>query len=131
MKNLSLLFLGFSLVSCTTIHFRSKGSIPVSFEGNPSQTKLIEIAGDRNFSFWGIDPDHHTVFIDEVVREAGYDGISKVVLYEPKSPENNLISFLTLGLFLPRSYVVQGYVSGNGALPEELPDSAPASNPKK
>jgi hypothetical protein len=130
MKNLFFLVLGLSLVSCTTMHFRSGGTVPVSFDGNPSQTKLIEISGDRNFMFWGIDPDHHTVLIDEVVREAGYDGISKVVVYEPKSPENNLISFLTLGIFLPRSYVVQGYVSDK-TIPDELPDSAPVSNPKK
>jgi hypothetical protein len=129
MKNLFGLILCLSLVSCTTIHFRSNNSIPVTFEGNPSQKKLVFIEGDKAFYFWGVDPEHHEVFIDEEVRKAGYDGISKVVIYEPKSPQNNLISFLTLGLFLPRSYVISGYVS-DSTLPAELPDTAPKSNPK-
>jgi hypothetical protein len=79
--------------------------------------------------FVGRQVDTPFGFIDEEVRKAGYDGISKVVIYEPKSPQNNLISFLTLGLFLPRSYVISGYVS-DSTLPAELPDTAPKSNPK-
>ncbi len=129
MKILFLLSLAM-ISSCTTIHFRSKHSIPVTFEGNPKHQKEIWISGTRHFYFWGADPDHHNVFIDEEVRAAGYDGISKLVVYEPKNPQNNLISFLTLGLYLPRNYTITGFVSGN-QLPEELEDTASQSNKKK
>lgn len=118
-----------SAVSCTTIHFRSNNSIPVTFSGNPKHKKEVSIEGIRNFYFWGMDPEHHEVLIDEEVRQAGYDGISKVVIYEQKNPQNNLISFLTFGLYLPRAYTITGFTSGE-MLPEDLEDTAPPSDKK-
>ncbi len=129
MKILTSLILLSFLASCTTIHFRSKNSIPVTFEGNPKHQKEVSVVGHRHFYFWGVEPDEHEVFIDEEVRQAGYDGISKVVIYEQKNPQDILISFLTLGLYLPRGYTITGYTSGN-MLPEELEDTAPPSNKK-
>ncbi len=113
--------------SCTTIHFRSKNSIPVSFEGNPKHQKEVSIVGHRHFYFWGVEPEEHEVFIDEEVRQAGYDSISKLIIYEHKNPQDILISFLTFGLYLPRGYTITGYTSGT-MLPEELEES---TNPKK
>ena len=111
MKNIfGILFL---LASCTTIHFRSNNSVPVSFEGNPKHQKEVSIAGQKNFYFWGTDPEHHEVFIDEEVRNAGYDGISKVIIYENKNPQDILISFLSFGLYLPRAYTITGFTSGS------------------
>lgn len=124
----SLFFLSF-LASCTTIHFRSKNTIPVTFEGNSKHQKEVSVVGHRHFYFWGIEPDEHEVFIDEEVRQAGYDGISKLVIYEQKNPQDILISFLTLGLYLPRGFTITGYASEN-MLPEESEDSAPPSNKK-
>ena len=111
-----------SAVSCTTIHFRSNNTIPTTFSGNPKHQKEVIITGIRHFYFWGIDPDHHEVLIDEEVRQAGYDGISKLVIYEPKNPQNNLISFLTFGLYLPRAYTITGFTTGE-MLPEDLEDT--------
>lgn len=112
--------------SCTTIHFRSKGSLPVSFEGNPKEKKEISIVGRQNFYFWGLEPEHHVVYIDEEVRKAGYEGISKLIIYENKEPSDTLISFITFGLFMPRAYTITGFVSG-ATLPDDLQDTAPAS----
>lgn len=112
MKNFSaLILLGF-LTSCTTIHFRSNNSVPVSFEGNPKHRKEVSIVGHRPFYFWGIEPEFHEVFIDEEVKGAGYDGLSKLVIYEHKNPQDILISFLTLGFYLPRGYTITGFASG-------------------
>ncbi|GEM_PF-977929 len=114
--------------SCTTMHFRSNQSIPVSFEGNPNHQKEVTIEGTRSFYFWGVDPDYQEVFIDEEVRKAGYDGISKVIIYEPKNPQDQLISWLTFGLYMPRGFVITGFTTGN-MIPEDLQDTAPQSNP--
>lgn len=107
---------------CTTIHYRSKNSVPVTFEGNPKHQKEVTITGHRHFYFWGIEPDEHEVLIDEEVRKAGYDGISKLIVYEHKNPQDILISFLTLGFYLPRGYTITGFTSGN-MLPEDIEDT--------
>ncbi len=124
MKNLFVLLMFMSAVSCTTIHFRSNNSIPVSFDGNPKHQKEISIIGHRHFYFWGLDPDHHEVIIDEEVRKSGYDGISKLIIYEHKNPQDTLISFLTFGLYMPRAYTITGFSSGT-MLSEDLEDTAP------
>lgn len=121
MKILSSLILLATLSSCTTIHFRSNNSVPVTFEGNPKHQKEVSIVGHRHFYFWGVEPDEHEVFIDEEVRKAGYDGISKLIIYEHKNPQDILISFLTLGLYLPRGFTITGFASGN-VLPEDIQD---------
>jgi hypothetical protein len=122
------------MTSCTTIHFRSKNTVPVTFEGNPAHRKEVTITGQKNFYFWGISPEHETVYLDEEVRNAGYDGLSKLIIYEQKNAQQNLISFLTLGFYLPRGYTITGFTSGN-TIPEDLPDNAVPSEkmpaPKK
>jgi hypothetical protein len=112
MKILNSLFLLILISSCTTIHFRSQNMVPVSFEGNPKHQKEVSIVGHRDFYFWGVEPEEHEVFIDEEVQRAGYDGISKLVIYEHKNPQDILISFLTLGLYLPRGFTITGFTSG-------------------
>jgi hypothetical protein len=107
------------LSSCTTIHFRSKGTLPVSFEGNPMNQKEVSIIGHRDFYFWGVEPAQHEVFIDDEIRKAGHDGISKVIIYEHKNPQDILISFLTFGIYMPRGFTITGFTSGN-TIPDEI-----------
>ncbi len=120
MKKLLTVILFGTLASCTTIHFRSKNTVPVSFDGNPDQQKEVSLNGKRDFYFWGLNPDHHDVFIDEEVRHAGYEGLSKVIIYEQKSAQEILISFLTFGIYLPRSFIITGFASDK-MLPAEEP----------
>jgi hypothetical protein len=110
-KLLSLIFIS-SLFGCTTIHFRSKNTIPVSFDGDPKEQHEVTITGKRNFYWWGLDPEHQEVFVDEVVRHAGYEGLSKLIIYEKKTPQEVLISFLTFGIYLPHSFSITGYTNG-------------------
>jgi len=108
-------FLGFvfllSTVSCTTIHFRSNGNVPVTFEGNPSHKKEVEIVGQKHFYFWGVEPESHVVYIDEELKNAGYNGLSKAIIYEHKNPQDILISFLTFGLYMPRGWTITGFTT--------------------
>ena len=120
------MFVLLSAVSCTTIHFRSNNTIPVSFEGNPKHLKEVSVSGSRHFYFWGVNPEHHEVFIDEEVRKAGYESISKLIIYENKNPQDILISFLTFGLYMPRAFTITGFSTGN-TLPDDLEDTAPPS----
>jgi hypothetical protein len=100
------------LSSCTTIHFRSNNSVPVTFDGNPKHQKEVSIVGHRQFYFWGVEPEEHEVYIDEEVKSAGHDGLSKLIIYEHKNPQDILISILTLGFYIPRGYTLTGFTSG-------------------
>ena len=124
MKNIISILLLVISVSCTTIHFRSNNSIPVSFEGNPKHQKEVSVTGHRHFYFWGVKPEHHEVIIDEEVRKAGYESISKLIIYEQKNPQDILISFLTFGLYMPRAFTITGFSSGS-MLDEDLQDTSP------
>lgn len=126
MKNIVTLFLVGMLVGCTTTHYRSKNTVPVTFGGNPEHRKEVTITGQRDFYFWGLSPDNHEVFIDEEVRRAGHDGISKVIIYEQKNPQEILVSFLTFGLYLPRAFTITGFTSDR-VISDELEDTAPPS----
>ncbi len=111
MKSLTGLILCLSMVSCTTMHFRSNNTIPVSFDGNPAQKNLVFIEGDRNFYFWGVEPEHESVYVDEEVRKAGYNSISKVIIYEHKHPWDIAIKFLTFGIYMPTGFTITGFTS--------------------
>jgi len=108
----SLLF----FTGCTTIHFRSNNTIPVTFEGNPKHQKAVEVTGTRDFYFWGLEPEHHEVFIDKELKKAGVNSLSKAIIYEQKDPQDMLISFLTFGLYLPRSWTIMGFTEGKKEL---------------
>jgi len=112
MKLLSLIFATLVLTSCTTIHFRSNNTIPVTFTGNPEHQKEVVIEGKRDFYWWGADPDFAVVFVDEEVKRAGYNSLSKAIIYEQKSPADQLISFLTFGIYLPRAWTITGFTEG-------------------
>ena len=99
------------MVSCSTIHFRSNNSIPVTFEGNPNHQKKIEISQKRDFYFWGVEPEHESVYVDEEVRKAGYNSISKVIIYEHKHPWDIAIKFLTFGIYMPTGFTITGFTS--------------------
>ena len=102
----------FLLAGCATIHFRSHNSVPISFMGNGEHQKEVLIKGEKNFYWWGTDPEYHEVFVDEEVRKAGYPSLSKAIIYEQKDPQDILISFLTFGIYMPRGWTITGYTEG-------------------
>jgi hypothetical protein len=107
--NIRLLVLLFLFSACSTIHFRSNNKVPVTFSGNPEHVKEVVIEGKRDFYFWGNSPESHVVYVDEEVQAAGYSGLSKLIVYEHKNPQDILLKFLTLGLYMPTGYTITGY----------------------
>jgi hypothetical protein len=123
MKLLWVLTLALFVTSCTTIHFRSNNTVPITFTGNPEHQKEVVIEGKRDFYWWGTDPDFAVVFVDEEVKRAGYSSLSKAIIYEQKNPADQLISFLTFGIYLPRAWTITGYTEG-----EATPTPATTTN---
>jgi hypothetical protein len=103
------------LSACSTIHFRSNNTAPVTFSGNPKHQKPVEIILERDFYFWGVEPEHHTIFLDEEIRKAGHQELSKLIIYEHKSPSDILIRFLTFGIYMPTTYTITGFAPGEPA----------------
>ena len=112
MKMFAGLMATFLFTGCTTIHFRSNNTVPVTFLGNPEHQREVVIEGKRDFFWWGADPDFAVVFVDEEVKRAGYTSLSKAIIYEQKNPADQLISFLTFGIYLPRAWTITGYTEG-------------------
>ena len=108
----SILFFSLLLTSCATVHFRSNNTIPVTFEGNGAHQKEIMIEGDKNFYWWGTNPEYHEVFVDEEIKKAGYTSLSKAIIYEQKDPQDILVSFLTFGIYIPRGWTITGFTEG-------------------
>ena len=112
-----LIFILFTclLSSCTTIYFRSKGSVPISYSGNPDEQQEVVIERKKDFYFWGTEPESHTVYIDEVVKEEGYSSLSKVIVYKRQDPQDTLIKFLTFGIYVPTGYTIMGFTKSSDA----------------
>lgn len=110
----------FFITGCTTIHFRSNNTIPISFTGNPQHQKEVVVQGKRNFYWWGTDPDFAVVFVDDEIKRAGYSALSKAIIYEQKNPYDILISFLTFGVYLPRAWAITGFTEGASTSTPEI-----------
>lgn len=105
---LSILFSIFFL-SCSTIHFKSRGSIPLNFSPESGSLKEVEIKGTKEFYLGGFIPYRHDIFIDEEVAKAGYSNLSKINIDATNTVGNMLISVVTLGFYCPRQYVIKGF----------------------
>lgn len=107
--NKLLLILIFFLSGCASVHFLSSNEIPVTFDKNPKHTKNITVEGKSNFYFGGLYPPKHDVFIDQVVKNAGYKEISGLKIKEERSFGNSLLKFITLGIYIPTAHTFTGY----------------------
>lgn len=103
-----LIILSSFFSSCSTIRFRSRGSIPLSFNSETGNSKEVEIKGSKEFYLGGFIPYHHDVFLDEEISKAGYTTLSKISLDDTNTLKNMLISVGTLGFYCPRQYIIKG-----------------------
>lgn len=95
-----------TMLGCTSILYRSRGKIPTSFDYNPAHPREIVIKGEKKFYLWGLIPNTHYVYIDEVIDRAGFEEVSKIEIQEEREAKNMLISILTFGLYIPKSYTI-------------------------
>lgn len=109
MKYLFFTIFAFSIVGCSTIHYRSKGEIPVYFSSNRSYTQPFRIAGSTDFYFWGQYPESQIIYLDQEAKKEGWSGISKLVIHEYVTFQDWFYSVISLGLYTPRHYKISGY----------------------
>ena len=93
-------------LSCAHIHYKSEGRIPVTVARAPQHDSVFETQGSVGFYLFGNLPRHQTVAIDKMAQEAGFSEISKIVITETTEWDDVLWTFLSLGLYTPRTYKI-------------------------
>ena len=106
---ISLFVILTTTVGCSSILFRSRNKVPVSFDYNPSHQKEVTIKGRKKFYLWGVIPDKHIVYVDEVIDKAGFDEVSKLEIQEERDAKDILIGIMTFGLYIPKSYTINAF----------------------
>ncbi len=106
---LQVLFLFMMLLatSCSTIVYRSKGRLPISFDKTTNHRREVILKGKKEFYLWGLIPNRHYVYIDEVAKDAGLKELSRVEIYEKMTVEDSILTIITLGLYTPASYQIE------------------------
>ena len=102
-----LIFLSFS--SCTVLHFRSKGTIPLAVGQRAGHTVRKVIKGEKRFYLWGIVPRQHYVLVDKIVDDSGFASGANVTISEYQSFLNFVISVISLGIYIPKNYEIKLY----------------------
>jgi len=94
--------------SCSTISYRSAGEIPVHFTGGQGHTHQILIEGSTDFFVWGLVPGKRYVDLDKLIASQGYVAASRIRIHEYSSFLDVTLGLLSLGLYMPKSYHIQG-----------------------
>lgn len=105
-NQLSLLALFIVATGCAHIHYKSQGKIPVKVSRAPEHDQIFEASGSVGFYLFGFLPKDQTVPIDQLAQSQGFSEISKLVITETSEWDDLLWSFLSLGLYTPRSYKI-------------------------
>ncbi|MBK27084.1 MAG: hypothetical protein CME70_23975 [Halobacteriovorax sp.] len=96
-------------VSCTSIRYRSTGVIATSFSPKPMHVHQTNVEGRKEFYLWGLVPNEHTVEIDKEMSRAGLISAANITIEEYQTLGDKFATWLSLGLYIPRSYKVRGF----------------------
>ena len=95
--------------SCVTMNYTSKGRIPVHLNLKPDHKRKVEISNTKTFYLWGAYPNEHTVELDKEFQQTGARAVSGLQILEKQTFVDSILSFISLGMVIPRTYVVDGY----------------------
>jgi hypothetical protein len=96
------------VTSCSSLHFKSHGNIPVLMGHHEEADTLFEIRSHRDFYLWGYYPNNHFVYLDEeLASEGAVDAvIVKFGLDDRKYWNSLLYQILTFGMYQPVYYFI-------------------------
>lgn len=100
---LILLFLS----SCSSIDIVSSSKIDVSMNEREEYTNEVELEVDKEFFLYGLVPSTHTLYIDEILKDAGVDSVSNLQVKKVRKTKNGLWALFTFGLYVPETYVIK------------------------
>lgn len=97
------------LTSCTSIHYRSSGIISTSFSPKPNHVRQAKVEGTKEFYLWGLYPAEHTVHLDKEMARAGLISAANITIEEYQTTGDKFATWLSFGLYVPRSYKIRGF----------------------
>jgi hypothetical protein len=90
--------------ACTTVHFRSKGQIPVYIGPTDAHVVRRHVIGQIEFYMWGLIPRSHFVLVDELIMDEGFVSAANVASYEYQTFWDLFFSVASLGIYIPKHY---------------------------
>lgn len=109
MSNIIIGALLLVLCSCTHTSYLSSGKIPVYIGAHEKHVHEVVSEGKNSFFYWGMVPEEHKVYIDRELAQAGLISAARLNIEEYQKPSDFLISVLSLGMFITKSYRISGY----------------------
>jgi hypothetical protein len=101
---LNYLLILFFLLACSSIRYQSNSKANLTFSYNQEHKKEVLVRGKKKFYLWGLVPDQHIVFLDEVILSANLKDVSSVVIYEDRSFLDSLLMVASFGMYIPVRY---------------------------
>lgn len=95
----------FFLTSCARLVYQSEGKNPISFNRNFKHSNYIEVEEKKYFFLWGVYPDGYEINVDETLR---FETSGLQIIEEVKYTDA-IVSWLSLGLVMPRTIILKGY----------------------
>ncbi len=108
MIKLNLILTLVLLISCSNLNFKSSQKISTTFDYKPERTQEVSIKVTKHFYMWGLYPNKHTIDVDKVFLEKGFDSVSDLKINEIKTVDKAVWSVITLGMYYPESYMLVG-----------------------
>ena len=98
------------LGGCVSMSYESSQELPVTIDRNPSHNITMEVSGVKAFYLWGAIPERHTIWVDrEFSQRWKLREVSGLEIVEGQTFLDSLVSIVSLGLVVPRTYYLKGY----------------------
>lgn len=92
--------------SCSQLNFIASGRTPFKIAANSQSEQSVEIAGTRDFYFWGLTPAEANVDFEDEANRLGLNLPSYVGVEQYTGATSFFYCLLTLGLYCPVDYKI-------------------------
>lgn len=99
------------LTSCSSVRFDSSFENPVTFNKLEKDKIKVSFEVDLDFYIWGLFPGVQAIDLSKEAGLRGYDGLSEITISEKNDTKNWTWPLFSLGLYYPRTFVIEGKAS--------------------
>jgi hypothetical protein len=111
-KKLLLVFSALMFVSCAKLHIvSSKDQQKITFREKDGEEKPVKLVVEKNFYLWGLLPTKHELDIGAELDERAIRSLSGLKVSEIETDYNGFLSFISFGMFIPRTYAIEGFTA--------------------